>query len=113
MQLLSMRCHLWYITCHEPLLLRPLLDQQLFLSHFKVFAQEDKEHAREFLEKVYNIFCLTYEGCPNHRKINEAEFLLFMLPGWHSDKEASCQCRRCKRRGFDPWVRKIPWSRKW
>ena len=23
------------------------------------------------------------------------------------------QCRRCKRRRFDPWVRKIPWSRKW
>ena len=45
MQLLSMRCHLWYMTCHEPLLLQPLLDQQLFLSHFKVFAQEDKEPA--------------------------------------------------------------------
>ena len=24
-----------------------------------------------------------------------------------------CQCRRCKRRGFDPWVRKMPWRRKW
>ena len=23
------------------------------------------------------------------------------------------QNRRCKRHGFDPWVRKIPWSRKW
>ena len=23
------------------------------------------------------------------------------------------QCRGCKRRGFDPWVRKIPWRRKW
>ena len=23
------------------------------------------------------------------------------------------QCRRCKRNGFNPWVRKIPWSRKW
>ena len=23
------------------------------------------------------------------------------------------QCMRCKRHGFDPWVRKIPWSRKW
>ena len=26
-------------------------------------------------------------------------------------KELACQCRRCKRRGFDPWVRKIPWKR--
>ena len=27
-----------------------------------------------------------------------------------SDKESACQCRRP---GFDPWVRKIPWRRKW
>ena len=24
-----------------------------------------------------------------------------------------CQCRRYKRCRFDPWIRKIPWSRKW
>ena len=28
-------------------------------------------------------------------------------------KELACQCRRHKRRGFDPWVRKIPWRRAW
>ena len=28
-------------------------------------------------------------------------------------KESACQCKRCNRRGFDPWVSKIPWSRKW
>ena len=28
-------------------------------------------------------------------------------------KESACQCRRCKRRRFDPWVRKIPWRREW
>ena len=36
------------------------------------------------------------------------------IPRWHSDKESTCQCRRHKRRGFNPWVEKmIPWSRKW
>ena len=30
-----------------------------------------------------------------------------------SGKESACQCRRLKRWGFDPWVKKIPWSRKW
>ena len=30
-----------------------------------------------------------------------------------SCKESTCQCRRCKRHGFDPWVGKIPWWRKW
>ena len=28
-------------------------------------------------------------------------------------KESACQYRRCKRLEFDPWVRNIPWSRKW
>ena len=28
-------------------------------------------------------------------------------------KETACQCRRHKRLGFDPWVGKIPWRRKW
>ena len=35
------------------------------------------------------------------------------LPRWLSGKELACQFRRCKRCGFDPWVGKIPWSRKW
>ena len=30
-----------------------------------------------------------------------------------SGKEPTCQCRRHKRYGFDPWVGKIPWRRKW
>ena len=28
-------------------------------------------------------------------------------------KESACQCRRHKRYGFDLWVGKIPWRRKW
>ena len=35
------------------------------------------------------------------------------LPRWHSGKESPCQCRRRKKHRFDPWVRKIPWGRKW
>ena len=35
------------------------------------------------------------------------------FPSSASGKELSCQCRRCKRCGFDPWVRKIPRRRKW
>ena len=30
-----------------------------------------------------------------------------------SGKEPACQCRRHKRCGFDPWVRKNPWRREW
>ena len=32
---------------------------------------------------------------------------------WHSGKESTCQCRRLKSYGFNPWVRKIAWRRKW
>ena len=35
------------------------------------------------------------------------------LPRWCSGKESTCQCMRHKRCGFDPWVWKIPWRRKW
>ena len=37
----------------------------------------------------------------------------YSLPMWLSGKESAVQCRRCKRRGFNPWVKKIPWSRNW
>ena len=31
----------------------------------------------------------------------------------NKNKKPSCQCRKYKRHGFDPWVRKIPWRRAW
>ena len=41
--------------------------------------------------------------------------LLFLvrLLGWCSGKEFACQCKRCRRCEFTPWVGKILWSRKW
>ena len=39
--------------------------------------------------------------------------LLRGLPRWLSVKESARQCRRCRKLGFDPLVRKIPWRRKW
>ena len=35
------------------------------------------------------------------------------IPIWLRGKELACQCRRFKRCGFNPWVGKIPWGRKW
>ena len=32
------------------------------------------------------------------------------LPRWLSGKGCNCSCRWCR---FNPWVREIPWSRKW
>ena len=43
--------------------------------------------------------------CSNYRSHVETG-----LPRWLSGKESTCQHRR---RGFNPWVRMIPWRRKW
>ena len=32
---------------------------------------------------------------------------------WLSGKEPTCQCKRLKSCGFNPWVRKILWRRAW
>ena len=34
------------------------------------------------------------------------------FPDGINGKESACQ-QRCKRHGFDPWVEKIPWRKKW
>ena len=33
--------------------------------------------------------------------------------GGTSGKESACQCMRCKRDGFHPWVERMPWRRAW
>ena len=38
---------------------------------------------------------------------------LMDFPGGSVVKESACQCRRHRRRGFGPWVGKIPWRREW
>ena len=56
---------------------------------------------------------------PNHEDILSRFLLSFIdlecmgFPGGASGKEPACQCRRHKRCGFDPWVRKIPWRKEW
>jgi len=54
--------------------------------------------------------------CPE--SIHRVEYLsLFILqaglPRWLSGKKSTCQCRRQRRCGFNPWVGKSPWRRKW
>ena len=43
--------------------------------------------------------------------VNKAEIDVFLELS--CGNEFACQCRRCRRCGFDPWVRKILWGRKW
>ena len=61
------------------------------------------------------------DDCGSYHELLIAKFRLKLkkagritgIPRWLSGKEYACQCRRHRRRGFDPWVKKIPWMRKW
>ena len=48
----------------------------------------------------FTLFRCSYMGCMG-------------LPRWCIGKESACQCRRLRRLGFDPCIRKMLWSRKW
>ena len=48
-----------------------------------------------------------------HKSIYGEIYALMGFPGGTSGKEPACQCRRHSRHGFDPWVSKVPWRKKW
>ena len=59
-----------------------------------------------------NLWSADFNRIPE-RQSYEALPPLVGLPRWLSGKEPTYQCRKCRRHRFDPWVRKIPWRRKW
>ena len=63
--------------------------------------------------------CSVHKGLSTEQELNLREakscpvsfrtaLTLRVFPGGASGKEPACQCRRCKRHGFHPWVGKIP-----
>ena len=70
----------------------------LFLQHFVFLV------SCLFFHSVYHVFCCYCCCCYYFCYWN------FSLGEWGgtSGKEPTCQCRRRKRHGFDPWVGKIP-----
>ena len=57
--------------------------------------------------------CLGFLVCVVWKTVVMKYCLFLGLPRRLSDKESACQCRRCRRLGFDPWVGKTPCKRKW
>ena len=59
----------------------------------------------DLLEQILTVSCW--------EKLNRNQSPDLGFPGGTSAKEPACQCRRHKRREFDPWVGKIPWRWAW
>ena len=69
--------------------------------------------------------CLGFGSCPLQRGVQWL-WCTGLVARWHpgyswirdwthrsSGEDSACQCRRCKRHGFNPWVGKTPWRRVW
>ena len=68
------------------------------------------QHTATLLKVYLQQFLLPNSSCTDIRKKLQQSVKPPGIPRRLNGKESICQCRRC---GFDPWVRKIPWRRKW
>ena len=77
-------------------------------------------HSVTISANIHNFICIFYifknyifsffKKLSTFALFSSSTLVNLRLPWWLSEKEFSCQCRR---RWFDPWVRNIPWRRKW
>ena len=88
------------------------------LEHFELgthYMTRRKRLVKVTLESSFTmpefIFYILGNGMPY--KILTEKWKTQGFSGGTSGKEPSCQCRRQKTLGFDPWVGKIPWRRTW
>ena len=84
------------------------------LIHFSPFSWAGIERMWEEFENSSEGHGLTSQGKYSRiHCLGGSHGVVAGFPRWLSGKEPACQCRGCRRLGFDPWVRKIPWRRKW
>ena len=65
--------------------------------------------AKEYQDSHLSIWWQTH--AQSHSIYLVLFFNMTLPPGGASGKEPTSHCRRHKRRGFNPWVGKIPWRR--
>ena len=78
-------------------------------------TQQESQYARDWSQT--GALDSAFTGMPVVNKVNKESHHLERreirrgFPSGASGREPACQCRRCKRHGFNPWVGKIPWKR--
>ena len=102
----------------------PLLEFSIFFvgSRFDLQVGSDPHQAVTFLRpgsvsfkaKPKSVLCSCWSSTKTcWIQVKWTEYGYLGLPRWLRGKESACQCRRWRRLSIDPWVRKIPWSRRW
>ena len=96
---LSLCCHQYSLA-----LIRQLscLRAHCSLHSFQMFGCHIMFASSKTFSQILSMKSLAFDSHPPYTR---------GTPG--GGKEPTCQCRRCKRRGFSPWVGKIPCRRAW
>ena len=76
-------------------------------------TEQQKQYISTWISPPVLLFIVSFPCCLCLVNIFKWTTVLSRLPRWLSGKESAFQCRSCRRHGFDPWVREIPWRRKW
>ena len=94
------------ILCH-PLLLLPSIFPSI-----RVFSSESALRIRWPKDWSFSFNISPSNEHPGLISFRMVTFKPLCKTRCPSGKECACQCRRHKKLGFNPWVRKIPWRRK-
>ena len=81
-------------------LISELMDEKMYFTGYKVNL--NKFDLKKINQMNPNVLTLVTKPFSRTNSLNPPR----NLPRWLSSKDSACQCRRL---GFDPWARKIPW----
>jgi len=84
--------------------------KQYLKPEFYLRAKETSDYKRSGI--VLFFLTLTW-GRLDLSTVNSLCWNLLSVPCGSHCKDSTCNARRCRSCCFDPWVRKIPWRRKW
>ena len=77
----------------------------------EVFLESDSMSQLGMRVSCFALYLLLY--CGLSVIFNIFIFFISLYSVFYSSHHFACQCRRHKRLAFNPWIRKIPWRRKW
>ena len=100
--------------CMQKFLMVMMVTYDAYISYFSVFiCGEEFMHLFILLSKFLLKFSSFTMLCKCTSKWFSCTYIYKGFPGGTVVKKKSTCQRRCQRLRFVPWVRKIPWCRKW